>query len=352
MKTVHVSASKSYDVLIGSGLLEQAGSLIRAAAPAGRAMLVADDTVFSLYGAALIRALNAADYAVETFVFPHGEASKNGNTYLSLLNAMAEKGITRSDSTVALGGGVTGDMAGFAAATYMRGMRWVQVPTTLLSAVDASVGGKTAIDLPSGKNLAGAFWQPSLVLCDCSTLATLPEAVFTDGCAEVIKYGVIADAALFEQLKNPIQPQLEDIIAACVSIKSDVVQNDEFDTGRRKILNFGHTVGHAVEKCSGFSVSHGRAVAIGMAVASRAASRRGLCTAACAEEIQALLTAYNLPVTTEYGAEALVPAMLSDKKRAGGTIDMILPRKTGECGIFPTPVDALDGLLRAGLEVL
>ena len=352
MKTVHITASKSYDVLIGHGLLDQAGALIRQAAPGNRAMLVADDTVFSLYGARLTQALEQAQYAVATFVFPHGEASKNGTTYLDLLGSMAAQGLTRSDVVVALGGGVTGDLAGFASATYMRGMRWVQVPTTLLAAVDASVGGKTAIDLPAGKNLAGAFWQPSLVLCDCDTLDTLPPAVFTDGCAEVIKYGVIADASLFARLKAPIRDQLEDIIASCVCIKRDVVQQDELDTGRRKILNFGHTVGHAVEKCAAFQLSHGRAVAIGMAVVSRAASRRGFCPAACAQELQALLTAYELPVETEYSAAELIPAMLSDKKRAGDAIDLILPRQIGACAIVPTPVDQLDSLLRDGLEVL
>lgn len=350
MKTIHVSASREYDVQIGTGLLAQAGVLCRSAAPAGRALIVSDDTVWPLYGAALKAALEAADYAADVFVFPHGEPSKNAHTYLALLSALAEKGFTRGDIVVALGGGVTGDLSGFAAATYMRGMRWVQVPTTLLAAVDASVGGKTAIDLPAGKNLAGAFWQPSLVLCDCAALDTLPPAVFTDGCAEVIKYGIIADASLFDALRAPIRPQLEAVIAACVAIKRDVVQSDEFDTGRRKLLNFGHTLGHAVEKRSGFSVSHGRAVAIGMAWAARAAHSRGLCSAGCVREIRALLAQYGLPTETDDDAAALAQTMLADKKRTGGTIDLILPQEIGRCVIVPTPVGELEALVRAGME--
>ena len=277
MTTVPVKASREYEVRIGSGLLRGAGEVVRQVCGGEAVMLVCGDIVNGLYADGVQGSLEAAGFRVCRFVYPHGERSKTAQTYFSLLNALAENGLTRSDCIVALGGGVTGDLAGFAAATYQRGVHYVQIPTTLLAAVDSSVGGKTAIDLPAGKNLAGAFYQPSLVLCDYDTLNTLPEDVFTDGCAEVIKYGVIWSEGLFERLKAPIRPQLEMVIARCVEIKRDVVQQDEFDTGVRGLLNFGHTIGHAVEKCSDFAVSHGRAVAIGMALITKAAYLAGIC---------------------------------------------------------------------------
>lgn len=352
MRTIHVSASRSYDVCIGGGLLDEAGARMRPVVAARRVMLAADDTVAALYGARCERALRAAGYETETFVFPHGERSKNGQTLLSLLNRMAEIPLTRRDAVAALGGGVTGDLAGFAAACYMRGIPCVQLPTTLLAAVDSSVGGKTAVDLPAGKNLAGAFWQPSLVLCDCGTLATLPEPVFADGCAEVIKYGVIADEGLFADLHAPLRPQLESVIARCVAIKRDAVQGDEFEHGSRKLLNFGHTVGHAAEACSAYSISHGRAVAMGMAAAARAAWRMGICSRSCPQELEALLEQYGLPRTVPFGREELAAAMRADKKRDGDCIDCILPEQIGRCVIRPVRLDALDDFLRAGLEAL
>ncbi|MDD6503238.1 MAG: 3-dehydroquinate synthase, partial [Oscillospiraceae bacterium] len=247
-------------------------------------------------------------------------------------------------------GGVTGDVSGFAAATYQRGISYIQIPTTLLAAVDSSVGGKTAIDLPAGKNLAGAFYQPGLVLCDYDTLNTLPEEVFTDGCAEVIKYGVIWDADFFEQLKSPIRPQIESVIARCVEIKRDVVQQDEFDTGIRGLLNFGHTIGHAVEKCSAYAVSHGSAVAIGMALMTKAAYLAGRCDEDCVDSVYAMLRQYGLPTRTEFAPDDLLAAMLSDKKRSGSKISLIVPERIGKCDIVKLPVEEMKAFLRPALE--
>ena len=265
MKTVKVSASKEYEVIIGSGLLLSAGEKIRAVAPkAEKAAIVSDDNVAPIYLEKVEKSLQAQGFQVCSFVFPHGEGSKNGRTYLEILNFMAANHISRSDLAIALGGGVVGDITGFAAATYLRGIKYVQLPTSLLAMVDSSVGGKTAIDLDEGKNLAGAFCQPELVLCDLDTLQTLSPDFFTDGCAEVLKYGVLGDRVLFDHLKERGQDfDREYVISRCVEMKRDYVCEDEFDNGVRRKLNLGHTIGHAIEKCSDYTIPHGHAVAAG-----------------------------------------------------------------------------------------
>ena len=287
---------------------------------------------------------------VVQYVIAAGEASKNGQNYLEILNFLAHNRITRSDCIIALGGGVVGDLTGFVAATYLRGIDYIQVPTTLLAAVDSSVGGKTAIDLPSGKNLAGAFYQPELVLCDLSTLSTLPGDVFRDGCAEVIKYGILYDKSFFSYLEET-GPDFdrEAVIARCVELKRDVVMEDEFDTGARMKLNLGHTVGHGVEAGSNFEISHGKAVAIGMAIVSRASAARGICTSDTAGKIESLLCQFSLPVRTEYDSATLFEAALSDKKRNGNTVNLILPKAIGDCIIAPTPIDQLKSFIQEGL---
>lgn len=348
MEKVTVNASRTYDILIGEHLLDTAGERIRAAAGGGAALVVTDDTVDRLYGEKLVSSLRRSGYRVEKFVIPPGEASKNTENFLGILNFLAEKHFTRSDVVAALGGGVVGDLAGFAAACFHRGMTFVQLPTTLLAAVDSSVGGKTAVDLPAGKNLIGAFYQPALVICDIRTLDTLSEEIFRDGCAEVIKYAIIADRELFMDLKKPVRPQLEKIITRCVSIKRDIVDRDEFDTGVRQLLNFGHTVGHAVEACSDFAVSHGSGVAIGMAAESRAAAQRGFCDALCLNEIVSLLRLYGFSLDCPYSAEALCEKALSDKKRRGDAITLVVPREIGQAELLTVPVGELLSFFRSG----
>lgn len=350
MKAIHVSASKSYDVKIGSGLLAQIGQEVAVMSKDTTAVVVSDSNVYPLYGETVKCALQDAGFTVLDCVIPAGEESKNGKVYLSLLSSLAQHQVTRSDCLIALGGGVVGDLTGFAAATYLRGIPYIQVPTTLLAAVDSSVGGKTAIDLPAGKNLAGAFYQPSLVLCDTDTLNTLPPDIFRDGCAEVIKYGVLYDPILFATLEQT-GPDFsrETVIARCVELKRDVVAQDEFDTGLRMKLNLGHTIGHGVEKASDFAVSHGSAVAIGMAIVSRAAAACQLCDADTAGRIVSILTRFGLPTSTEYDSQLLYEAALSDKKRTGGTVNLIVPEKLGSCAIRPTPVDELKAFIEAGL---
>lgn len=350
MQKVTVHASHDYDILIGSGLLPSLGQEAVKCVWGRKACVVSESNVYPLHGAAAEQSLKAAGFEVVSYVFPAGEESKNGQTYLSLLNFLAEHQLTRADLLVALGGGVVGDLTGFAAATYLRGVAFIQVPTTLLAAVDSSVGGKTAIDLPAGKNLAGTFYQPRLVLCDTDVLSTLPAEIFRDGCAEVIKYGILYDRAFFDYLRSTgSEFDRERVIRRCVELKRDVVAEDEFDTGVRMKLNLGHTVGHGVEARSRFAVSHGRAVAIGIAIVSRAATKRGRLSLADAQTIVSTLDAYGLPTATEFSARELAHYMLSDKKRSGGTVSLIVPRAIGCCDIVPTPVEALEEFVEAGL---
>lgn len=350
MKTVPVNASKSYSVLIGSGLMADLGTRVKDVTGVCKAAIVSDSNVHPLYSQRVADSLQKAGFQVVTFVFPAGESSKNGDTYLKLLNFLAENHLTRTDCLIALGGGVVGDLTGFAAATYLRGISYIQVPTTLLAAVDSSVGGKTAIDLTAGKNLCGAFYQPSLVLCDTDTLNTLPDDIFRDGCAEVIKYGVLYDEALFDLLaQTGLDFPREDVIARCVQWKRDVVVQDEFDRGERQKLNLGHTIGHGVEAHSGFKISHGKAVAIGMAIVSRAAAAMGLCPEAVSSKICQVIEQFGLSTHTDFTAPQLYDAALSDKKRSGQTVNLIVPTDIGNCVIQPTAVNDLQSFIEAGL---
>ena len=350
MRTVQVTASRNYEVIIGSGLLPQLGEKARSLTKVKKVAIVSESNVFPLYGETAEQSLRDAGFEVISFVFPAGEESKSGETYLNILNFLAENQLTRTDLIVALGGGVVGDLAGFAAATYLRGIPFIQVPTTLLAAVDSSVGGKTAIDLPAGKNLCGAFYQPSLVLCDTDTLNTLPENIFRDGCAEVIKYGILYDPELFAHLEaKGLGFDREAVITRCVELKRDVVAEDEFDTGARMKLNLGHTVGHGIEARSHFGISHGSAVATGTAIVTRAAAATGICTSETRDAVLAVLENFGLPLTCDYTAKELYTCALSDKKRSGGTVNLIIPERIGFCRIAPTPVEEIQSFIEAGL---
>lgn len=350
MKTITVSASKTYDVQIGSSLLPQLGSRLTAVHKSCKAAIISDSNVWPLHGQTAEKSLTEAGFQVIHFVFPAGEASKNADTYLQILNFLAENKVTRSDVVIALGGGVVGDITGFAAATFLRGVAYVQVPTSLLAMVDSSVGGKTAIDLPAGKNLVGAFCQPILVLCDIDTLFTLPEDIFRDGCAEVIKYGVLYDADLFAHLfKNALDFDRENVIARCVELKRNVVMEDEFDTGARQKLNLGHTIGHGIEAQSNFSITHGQAVAMGMHIVAKAGASLGFCDVQVPQNIYTILKKFGLPFETTFTAQELYASALSDKKRTGGNVNLIVPKVIGDCAIVPTPTQKLQSFIEAGL---
>ena len=342
MTETEINNSGSYTVKIGSGLLDTLGEEIRKLGKINKVCVVTDTNVSDLYGARVRDNLTAAGFDVSSFVFPYGERSKNLTVYQNLVEDLCSKRFTRSDLIVALGGGVVGDLAGFAAATFQRGIRYVQVPTTLLAAVDSSVGGKTAVDLNAGKNQVGCFYQPSLVICDTDTLATLPDEQYRCGCAEVIKYAILRDRGFYGELMNlPASEQYEHVIATCVEMKKAYVQEDEFDTGVRMFLNLGHTIGHAVEALSGFTTLHGQAVSIGMAAIARSSARKGICSENTRDEIIAILEKYGLPVENPYKPEDMAEIMLSDKKLIGGTLNLIVPEEIGKCRIIPVETDKL-----------
>ncbi len=342
MKTINVDVSKKYDVVIGEGILSSLGERCVSLFGRSRAVIVTDSNVAPLWLDEAKKSLNGAGIETVEFIFPAGEESKNVETLSELIEFMAENRLTRSDFAVALGGGVTGDTVGLAASLYLRGIEFVQVPTTLLAAVDSSVGGKTAVNLKAGKNLLGAFSQPSLVLCDTRTLGTLPENIFADGMAEVIKYGVIFDKDLFDKVKSGnVKSDIEEIIARCVELKRDVVAKDEFDRGDRQLLNFGHTMAHSIEKCSNFEISHGSAVAIGMVIAARASFALGWSEEDCTQAIIDANKSNSLPVECGFAPADLADVALSDKKRSGGTISFVVPKVMGECVLKKIPVEDL-----------
>ena len=339
--TIDIDTARPYQVHVGTFLLEQAGPLVRATAGGTKAVIVTDTNVGPLYQMPVKQSLESAGYEVSICTFEAGEAHKRAETYINILEFVAEHELSRSDVIVALGGGVVGDVAGFVAATYMRGCKFVQIPTSLLAMVDSSVGGKTAIDLAAGKNLAGAFWQQ-----------------FADGCGEVVKHAVIADPELFAELeKTPLTLELLNrdvarvalIIARNIDIKRAVVVADERETNQRKLLNFGHSAGHAVEACEHFELGHGNCVSIGMGIITRAAALHGICDAELPGRIEELCARHGLKTRCELSADAVFAEALHDKKRAGDTIDLVIPHGIGRCSIDRTPLSTFHDLIAEGL---
>jgi len=351
VRKVVVKASTEYAILIGRGILANLGTEVKKRIQPCKAAVITDTNVEKLYAEQAEKSLRDAGFTTCRFAYPAGESSKHIGTFSDILEFLAEEEVTRQDIIVALGGGVCGDMAGFAAAVYQRGIRFVQVPTTFLAAVDSSVGGKTAIDLKAGKNMAGAFYQPHLVLCDVDTLDTLPEEVFADGIAETLKYGVIGDEELFAKTAaGDFGEDLEEIIETCVKMKRDIVMEDEFDTGVRQLLNLGHTLGHAIEKRSDFTISHGHAVAVGMHLIAKVAEEKGMAEAGLSEKIREALEKNHLPVSIDYSAEEIAEGVLKDKKRRGGEISFVFPAKIGHCEIVKIPVGEVTELVEKALK--
>ncbi len=351
METIKVVTSKEYNVNIGSGFLGALGEKITDIKCSCRVVLISDDIVFPLYGNTVKTSLENNGFSVCEFVVPNGEESKSFENYQNILEFCAENSITRTDLFVALGGGVVGDLTGFVASTYLRGVDFVQIPTTVLAMVDSSVGGKTAINLKAGKNLCGAFYQPIAVFADCDTLKSLPQEIFNAGCAEIIKYGMILDKDFLTFLQeNDIKENIEYVIKRCVEIKRDVVSHDEFENGERKLLNFGHTIGHAIEKCSNLTISHGNAVAIGMVIATKGAYEIGISEEDFSDVLLPILKKNNLPTTCDFSAEDLYKASLSDKKRSLDTMSVIVPEKMGLCKIVKLPVEALLNFIEKGMN--
>lgn len=348
MKTIHVGTDRPYDILIGGGLLDQAGPLCRAALPkAGKLAVITDSTVAPLYLSQVQSSLEQTGFQVLCLTVPAGEHSKNPHQLAQLWEALMAFGLTRTDAVAALGGGMVGDLAGFAAATILRGVRYVQLPTTLLAQVDSSVGGKVAIDLQAGKNLAGAFWQPRGVLIDPNCLDTLPDRVFSDGMAEVIKYGCIRDRAFFDLLdrcggRTGVMDHIEDVIHTCCDIKRKVVLTDERDTGERMVLNFGHTIGHAFELAGNYETwSHGQGVAAGMNWAAQIGFGLGVTPEEAILPVQDILKKYGLPLDIPCPWDVMTHAVLRDKKNLEGRINLILMESLGRAAPHPVSLDQL-----------
>ena len=350
MQTLTVQLQNSYDIHIQRGILRQCGEQIAAVHPCCQAFIITDSHVAPLYLPIVEQSLQQAGFSTNHLIFTAGEQSKLFDTIYDMVCAMADARMTRSDIVIALGGGVTGDMAGFASAVYMRGIPFVQLSTSLLSDIDSSVGGKTGCDLKNGKNLVGSFHQPALVLIDPDTLQTLPKRYISDGMAEAIKYGVIRDASLFADIQTqPLDQLLDRLLYTCIDIKRQIVEDDPFEHGRRKLLNFGHTLGHAIEKYYHFErYSHGEAVCIGMVQITKAAEHAGLCSPGTAQRICDAAANYQLPTQCDADLRRLCEICLSDKKRKTDSIDLILPKTIGESFIHNLPIDALYPFLAGG----
>ncbi len=338
--------TKPYDIIIGNNILNILPDKIKELTGAKNVVIITDDNVDRLYSEKLLSIVNDAGFNTLKFVFPHGENHKTMETVHDILEFMAENNITRSDLIIALGGGIVGDVTGYAAASYLRGTAFIQVPTTFLAAIDSSVGGKTGVNLKSGKNLAGAFYQPRLVVCDTDTFKTLPKENFKEGVCEAIKYGVICDKELFDLLSKNERTDIESVIERCVSIKAEIVAADEFDTGKRQLLNFGHTIGHAIEKATDFKISHGIAVGIGMALISKISDCLGWSKEDTHSPIMKCLKNNDIPTDTDVKTDALLSAMLKDKKRNGDAINLVVPEKIGACVLKSIHIAELEEVLK------
>ena len=350
MREITVNLGKKYDVIIGEGLLSGVGARVKGLSAMCRIAIVTDDIVEKLYLGELKASLQHEGFNdVASYILPNGEASKSLKTVGKLYSFFLENNITRSDIIIALGGGVVGDVTGFAASTFLRGVRVVQVPTTLLAQVDSSVGGKTAVDLPKGKNLVGSFWQPSLVICDTTLLNTLSPEIFAEGAAEIIKCGAIRDKDLFKLIASPnYKENIEEIIYRSVLIKKTIVEEDEFDIGERMLLNFGHTLAHAIEQKSDYKITHGKAVAIGMVIITRASIAMGITEKTVDEAIVKACELFSLPTSTNFKCEQLAVACMSDKKRETEKINLILLDRIGKASIHKLSIPDFKSFICGG----
>lgn len=350
--TIPVNTGKPYEILLGSSILKDAGSLIRQVhTKSQKVLIVTDSNVGPLYSETVKNSLKTAGYQhISVFTFPAGEKSKRLETISNIYTALAKDKFDRSDLIIALGGGVTGDMAGFAAATWMRGIDFVQIPTSLLALVDSSIGGKTAVDIDEGKNLVGAFWQPKCVIADIDVLTTLKNEYFIDGMGEVIKSACIADKKLFSLLENKnelTKDILLEIVHRCMLIKKSVVEKDEHEKGERKFLNFGHTLAHALEKHLNYeAVSHGCAVAIGMATITSSSEELGLTETGTTKRLISLLEKYGLPTKSEMPVSSYIENVKLDKKCASGELDIVLIERIGNAFCHRISIKGIDKFLK------
>ncbi len=351
MRTVTVALNDTaYPIMMERGLRHRCGTLLAERIKPCKVVVITDENVAPLYLADVGESLAQAGFDVLPVVVAPGEESKSFETLANVVEILAAEKITRTDCALALGGGVIGDLTGFAAGCYLRGISFVQMPTTLLAAVDASVGGKTAVNLEAGKNLAGLFYQPKMVLCDPECLQTLSAHCIADGAAEAIKTGILGDKQLFDIYENGNPAaSYEEIIARCVAYKAQIVAEDPTEHSVRKLLNLGHTVGHAIERASNFAISHGHAVSIGMAYVTRAAAKRGLLQGNAAQRILATLERNALPIHTALDVDTLDALTKVDKKAEGTSITVILPEEIGSCRMEKIALDEMRQLITDGV---
>lgn len=353
-KTIHVSTGIPYDVIIQRGILQKCGELVKQLLPkANRCVIVSDSNVAPLYADIVKASLEAAGYTAFINVFPAGEENKRLPAIVGMYEAFTTSELSRSDFAVALGGGVTGDMCGFAAATYLRGIPFIQIPTTVLSQNDSSVGGKTGIDLECGKNLVGSFHQPCLVLADADTLSTLPQRYITDGFGEIIKHGCIKSAELFELVEKhgTDMNMIEELTSRSIEIKAGVVERDEKESGERMLLNFGHTMGHAIEKCSNYTgIAHGEAVGIGMLIMARAGEAAGLTQTGTSDKIESVLKQCGMPTCCKFTAVEICEAAMLDKKRRGEYMNIVLLKEIGDSFVHKIKCADLLEFVRKGMD--
>ena len=352
MKSIHIDLGKdSYDIQIENGLLDRAGEYICNLTKSQTLAVISDTSVDGLYGERLEQALRKANYHVRRIVFPAGEKYKCADSLLHLYQELSDAGITRSDCIIAFGGGVVGDLGGFAAATFLRGVPFIQIPTTIIAQVDSSVGGKVGIDLPSGKNQAGSFYQPKGVLIDPDLLRSLPLRFIHDGLGEVIKYGCISDEELFNLLESlddtTISAHWEEIIERCCATKGRIVERDVLDLGERMLLNFGHTIGHAVERCYGYGYyTHGEGVAAGMAMLTGTTEQMGLTEPGTTDRLCRVLEKYGLPTDVQASADDLLRYIGNDKKKRGNCMTLVILKKIGHSELLPVSADELPKYIR------
>lgn len=351
MQCVKIPASREYNVYIENGLISKCGEIAKEISKGRKALIISDSNVAPLYGDVVKAALEASGFEVVTFVIEAGESSKNPENLIEICNLAIESDFTRSDLFVALGGGVVTDLGGLCAALYQRGVALLQIPTSLLAMVDSSVGGKTAVNLRSGKNMFGAFYQPFAVLCDPEVLSSLPESEFSNGMAEVIKYALLRGKRVLQILKeDDIEPFMDELIEECVKIKRDYVCEDEFDKGIRQFLNLGHTVGHAIERSSNLGISHGSAVAMGMCIIARASQKLSFADKETVKLTTELVRKWGLPVNSDIDKEVLFENAMADKKREGESLTFVMIKGAGECFLHKAPTEFMREILTLGME--
>lgn len=349
---VNINTSKDYKIKIGSGLLDKIPEFLKAYRSKSNIVLITDDIVNSLYVDKVVENLSKNQFYPHRYIIKNGENSKNLETITDILNFLADNEINRDDLIIAIGGGVVGDIAGFVASIYLRGIDFIQVPTTFLSAIDSSVGGKTGVNLKKGKNLVGSFNQPLEVICDIDTFSTLDDKIFSEGLAEAIKYGLLFDKTLFNRLATGTLHQnskdLEEIVSRCVQLKGEIVKDDEFDRGNRQLLNLGHTIGHSIEKISKFTIHHGIAVAIGMAIITKSSEVNSIGKNGIYNKVKDSLLANNLPIEIDYPTELIYEYSKSDKKISGDSINLIVPVDIGYCRIYKMKIDEVLDFINSG----